>query len=232
MVEPSSVPNFRISRVSELGTGGSEQVASWSMTAGEDSELIDMAGAAAELAAEFATKVSAPRLAEHVAQLAAEPRSSVHAPNAMAKAQSYLTRELEQIGWTVRRDPFVVGWRFGATDRPGTRAMPWKLRLFRRLAGVNLVAELPGVEPGAPTIVLGAHVDSVQGSPGADDNASGVAVLLETARLLREAEVRAGVTLVVFDLEELGLIGSSVAARRLTQARRVQGMLCLESVGY
>ncbi|WP_308429412.1 M28 family peptidase [Streptomyces albiflavescens] len=50
-----------------------------------------------------------------------------------------------------------------------------------------------------PAVVVDAHLDSVSGSPGADDNASGVAAVLETARLLSEAPVPPRVVLAVFD---------------------------------
>lgn len=194
--------------------------------------MTDLQDDAASLAATLASKVSADRLGAHVAELAAEPRGWLHGYEPMRRAQRYVTAELEQAGWTVQRDPFVVRWSFGTTDRPGTRAMPLKVRMHRRLTGVNLVATLPGTAPAAPSVVVGAHLDSVQGSPGADDNASGVAVLLETARVLAELDERAAVTMIVFDLEELGLIGSRVAARRLVRTRPVRGMICLESVGY
>jgi Zn-dependent M28 family amino/carboxypeptidase len=58
-----------------------------------------------------------------------------------------------------------------------------------------------------PYLLLGAHYDTVPGSPGADDNASAVAVCLECARLLKEQDI--GSTMVVlFNREEDGLLGS------------------------
>jgi Zn-dependent M28 family amino/carboxypeptidase len=70
----------------------------------------------------------------------------------------------------------------------------------------NIVANSGGAEEG-PFLLLGAHYDSVPGCPGADDNASAVAVCLECARLLKEHEV--GSTMIVlFNREEDGLLGS------------------------
>src|SRR5512139_39060 len=66
----------------------------------------------------------------------------------------------------------------------------------------NLIATLPGSEPHLPMLLLAAHYDGPAGSPGADDNASGVAVLLETARLLAGATPRRTVRFVAFTLEE------------------------------
>ncbi|MFB7504640.1 MULTISPECIES: M28 family peptidase [Streptomyces] len=173
----------------------------------------------------------AARLRRHVEFLAAEPRSRRRAPRAMRRAEEYVHDELTAAGWLVERRPFDVRWRIGSTDRHGHRTLALKLRLHRRLRGANLIASLPGSGDG-PVVVVGAHLDSVSGSPGADDNASGVAVVLETARLLSAAPVPPRVVLAVFDMEELGLIGARQAARELGRSGGVRGMICLESVGY
>ena len=82
-------------------------------------------------------------------------------------------------------------------------------------------------------IILGAHFDSVQGTPGADDNASGVAVLLEAARLLARARVRSEILFCAFNLEELNMIGSGYFAKKLKSAgKKVDAMISLEMVGY
>ncbi|MFI6858179.1 M28 family peptidase [Streptomyces sp. NPDC050416] len=173
----------------------------------------------------------AARLRQHVEFLAAEPRSRLWAPRAMQRAEAYVRDELTVAGWLVERHPFDARWQIGSTDRHGHRALALKPRLHRRLRGANLIASLPGSGDG-PAVVVGAHLDSVSGSPGADDNASGVAVLLETARLLSEAPVAPHVVLAVFDMEELGLIGARQAVRELGRRGGVRGMICLESVGY
>ncbi|MER6978363.1 M28 family peptidase [Streptomyces carpinensis] len=117
------------------------------------------------------------------------------------------------------------------TDRHGHRALGFKPRLHRQLQWTNLIASLGAAQEDAATALIGAHLDSVSGSPGADDNASGVAVVLETARLLTRLRIEPRVTLAVFDMEELGLIGARHAARGLSRSRRIAGMICLESVG-
>jgi hypothetical protein len=70
----------------------------------------------------------------------------------------------------------------------------------------NIVATAGAVEA-APSLLLGAHYDTVPGSPGADDNASAVAVCLECARLLK-ANATGSTTIVLFNREEDGLLGS------------------------
>jgi aminopeptidase YwaD len=86
---------------------------------------------------------------------------------------------------------------------------------------------------GASLIVLGSHFDSVPGTPGADDNASGVAVLLETARLLSRTRLRSELLFCGFNLEELNMIGSSYFARKLkSTGAKVDAMVSLEMIGY
>ena len=88
------------------------------------------------------------------------------------------------------------------------------LQLFRTASGeaANVIGRLAGTAPGARAIVVSAHYDhlGVRGAtyPGADDNASGVAVLLAVARHLRVAAPRHPVLLVAFDAEEQGLRGA------------------------
>ena len=97
---------------------------------------------------------------------------------------------------------------------------------------VNLIAEIPGSQRADEIIVLGAHYDTVETTPGADDNASAVAVLLEAARLLHGRRPRRTVRFVAFACEEpphfhMDTMGSQVYARRCRErGERVVGMLC------
>lgn len=85
----------------------------------------------------------------------------------------------------------------------------------------------------APLIILGAHIDSVTHTPGADDNASGVAVMLEAARLLGHVETQSEILFCAFNLEELNMIGSTAFAHKLKAAgTQVAAMISLEMVGY
>jgi len=89
-----------------------------------------------------------------------------------------------------------------------------------------------------PLLIVGAHYDSIPGSPGADDNASAVAALLELARwigprLRSGGPYRARLQLVAYDLEEDGLIGSFVHSGVLERAGTLlHGMIALEMLGY
>ena len=97
----------------------------------------------------------------------------------------------------------------------------------------NLIGRQGDDQRGGSMIVLGAHFDSVQGTPGADDNASGVALLLEAARLLARARLRSQVLFCAFNLEELNMIGSSYFVKKLKSAgAKIAAMISLEMVGY
>jgi len=101
----------------------------------------------------------------------------------------------------------------------------------------NLEVVLPGQRPASAAILVGAHYDSVYGSPGANDNGSGVAVLLELARLLSGERLGRSLRLVAFVNEEppffrTGLMGSLVYARACrARGDALAAMLCLETVG-
>ena len=101
----------------------------------------------------------------------------------------------------------------------------------------NLEITIPGREQPSSIVLAGAHYDTVPGSPGADDNASGVAALIELARLLRDARTAKTIRLVAFVNEEppffsYGNMGSQVYARA-ARARRddIRIMFSLEMLG-
>ena len=100
----------------------------------------------------------------------------------------------------------------------------------RRL--VNLVAR-PAAFPAGPRLIVGAHVDTVIGTPGADDNASGVAALLELSRIAAPISWRLPIEFVAFTLEEWGMIGSAHYAARMRRERvALRGMMSLEMLGF
>jgi Zn-dependent M28 family amino/carboxypeptidase len=158
------------------------------------------------------------RLQAHLDQLAAAPRPSGSVE--LDAARNYVTRELESSGWNVTRQPWDV-----LADPGGP------------LHGINLVAE-HARHPlgGGPRFVVGAHLDSRPNSPGADDNISAVATLLEIARVLPldwPDPAALALELVVFDLEENGMLGGEFHARQcLEQRTDLRGMVALEMLGY
>jgi len=102
----------------------------------------------------------------------------------------------------------------------------------------NIVVTLEGGSRGDETIVIGAHYDTTFGTPGADDNASAVAVLLELCRALKDYRPDRTLRLIFFVLEEAPAfmtpaMGSYVYAMQArNRGENVVGMISLEMVGY
>ncbi|MFO7580173.1 MAG: M28 family peptidase [Nitrosomonas halophila] len=113
---------------------------------------------------------------------------------------------------------------------------------YKGAAVSNVVAEITRGEHPTRRYVVGAHYDSVYGTVGADDNASGVAVMLELATMLQQNRALLAddlvIRLVAFALEEppvfsTRFMGSRVHARAMQAGQEsLEGMICLEMVGY
>jgi aminopeptidase YwaD len=139
-------------------------------------------------------------------------------PDALEAAAAFIHAELAETGLEVQRQSFLYDHR----------------------AHDNVVGVREGSDPSRPWIIVGAHFDSTPHTPGADDNASGVAALLEIARVLREFTPAATVHFVGFNLEEIQRwvppvyrVGSREYVRWLTdQVAVVDGAFVLEMVGY
>ena len=156
-------------------------------------------------------------LKRHVVALADEiGERNVWRPQSMAAAAAYIRTEFEAAGYEVNVQSF---------SSRGENVS-------------NLEAVLPGNAAADEIIVIGAHYDSVAGSPGADDNASGVAALLELARLLAGTTLPRSVRFVAFANEEAPFfygdeMGSNLyATRAQEQGERIKAMLSLETMAY
>ena len=154
------------------------------------------------------------RLRAHVTVLAGE-RHPEFSSTALDAAGEYVAEQLAALGLRVERHAFT----------------------FRGREYHNVVGTTPAVRPDRPRILVGAHFDTVPGTPGADDNASGVAAMLETARLVAGDELDAIVEFAGFNLEEPQGLTFRVGSRAYaTDARRrgirYAGVFVLEMVGY
>ena len=96
--------------------------------------------------------------------------------------------------------------------------------------GVNVVAVQPGTLYPNQVYIIGGHYDSVS-NPGADDNASGVAAVLECARILSQYQSNYTIKYIAFDLEELGLYGS-YAYVQMHPGENIRGMISADMVCY
>jgi Zn-dependent M28 family amino/carboxypeptidase len=98
----------------------------------------------------------------------------------------------------------------------------------------NYILNLGASNPtNQPPLLLAAHYDGVPGTPGADDNATGVAVLLELIREFANTPLAIPLRFIAFDLEEYGMVGSEIYAQQLKEKNeKVRLMFSLEMLGY
>ncbi|MGI8934974.1 M28 family peptidase [Leptolyngbya sp. BC1307] len=152
-----------------------------------------------------------------------------------------LNRHLQAL--TGPRDPYLASGRYQLAQQYIRSALSeWgqvkaQRFLVRGREHINWSLDLAGDQSQLAPILVGAHYDTVPGSPGADDNASGVAVMLVLAELLADKastnRPHRPIHLVAFDLEEYGLVGSTTCAQTWRQAQRpIHLMLSLEMLGY
>lgn len=155
-------------------------------------------------------------LSNHVYELAGRiGERNLYNISRLRAAEQYVSAQLVGFGFEVQRQVYEVSGQEVA----------------------NLAAELPGVKDPAKIVVVGAHYDSVLGSPGANDNASGVAALLELARLWHARAPAHTVRFVAFVNEEPPFfqsseMGSFVYARQCrANGDQIVAMLSLETMG-
>jgi hypothetical protein len=178
--------------------------------------------------------VSQARLEAHLHALCAlgpRPESNRAATEATL---AYLETELKSYGYEPRREPFdaiMQEWR-ETTAADGTKTLRMTSR--RGVKHHNLIVDKLGQGADAATVCeLGAHYDSVPFGPGADDNGSGVAAVLETARLLAPVATDKSIRFVFYAMEEEGLVGSKAHVQELVRQQQVpEAALVLDMVGF
>lgn len=158
------------------------------------------------------------RLRSHVESLAVTigERNAFDNYKELILSQKYISRELEKSGYKVVQHNFEVGGRVVS----------------------NLEVSIEGHSPSKEIIVVGAHYDSAENTPAANDNGSGVAALLELARALKHEKLKRTVRFVFFVNEEPPYfhtedMGSLRYAKSCRKNRdNIIGMLSLETIGY
>lgn len=133
----------------------------------------------------------------------------------LVRTSGYLTQQLRAYGY----DPKLQ--EFGTGDSAGT----------------NVSVLRPGTQTPDQKILVGAHYDTVAGSPGADDNASAVATALEIARIFANTPTEKTLQVVFFDQEEQqpngeGLLGSRAFANQPANLTGLNSAVILEMLGY
>ncbi len=166
-------------------------------------------------AEEIARGIDPQRMRQHIRVLAGDIGVRRAGSATEARAREYVAGQLRQFGYDVQLTPVKL---------PGGA-----------VSG-NVIAELPGASPQA--MLIGAHLDSKSPSPGANDNASGVAVLLELARVFRSTTPPMTCIFVAFGAEEMidrtrehHHYGSRVLATNAALRKRLVCMTSLDMVG-
>lgn len=111
-------------------------------------------------------------------------------------------------------------------------ALGYQVELHDYGSGVNVVGVLPGASLPDERVLVAAHYDHIPGCAGADDNGSGLAGLLEVARVLAQAEFDRSLVLACWDEEEWGLIGAAAYAQRAhDRAEQIVANYTFEMIG-
>jgi aminopeptidase YwaD len=153
------------------------------------------------------------RLKDDLHRLVGE-RHPFSSPIRLQETEAYLRRQFTEAGLTVTKQPFQA---LGGT--------------YHNVIGTALPDT--GPSQSATPLILAAHFDTVQGSPGADDNASALAVLLSITRQVRSVKLTRPIRFIAFNLEEANLLGSSAYTAFLKKNREaIHGAIVLECVGY
>jgi aminopeptidase YwaD len=154
------------------------------------------------------------RISRHLHALVRE-RHPETSPRALRKTAHYLATQFSKTGWA------TSGQLVHAGDKT-----------YRNVVATKYPGG-PGRGSTLPPLLIGAHYDTVSGSPGADDNASGLVVLLEVASRLRTQPLARPVWLVAFCLEEQDRLGSQAFVSRLkAEGHELAGAIILECVGF
>lgn len=162
-------------------------------------------------------EITPDQLSSHVSALAVDiGERNVFQPSALHAAEDYITLTWQQQGYTVTRHAYEV----------------------RGVQCANLIVTCPGSTVSDEMILIGAHYDSVIGCPGANDNGSGVAALLELSKLFIRSNPSVSVRFVAFVNEEPPFffwdkMGSAVyAAAARKRGDSIRFMVALETIGY
>jgi hypothetical protein len=155
-------------------------------------------------------RVDQQRLRAHIDAID-ERRHAFDQPEALQEAADYVEAQLVSYSYPVTLDPVT----FNSTTFP------------------NVIGVQQGTVCPERVFIVGAHYDSVPSTPGADDDASGIAGMLEIARALADTPLPATVWFTGFTMEEDGLVGSRhMAQQEASAGTPVIGMFSLEMIGY
>ncbi|MDA0667583.1 MAG: M20/M25/M40 family metallo-hydrolase [Planctomycetota bacterium] len=209
--------------------------------------------------AKVAGNASEARLTQHLVALTGMGPRRAGDPEIGVRTVEYLERELHALGVETEREVFTCTPEVKLSFQRGEEEIEIPGNFFsqtisqsRVLSGfegsavfttgdnqpvqqINLLATIPGTKNPNRILEISAHHDTVPGTVGADDNTSGVMVLLELARLLQQHRPEYTVRLCFFAAEEIGLRGSYEHVRRMLdsgEVNQVFGLINMDTVGF
>jgi hypothetical protein len=165
------------------------------------------------------TDTPAPKLPEygslaltHMESISGGIGARLAGTDAEAQTVQYLVRVFEELRYPSQVQPFSV-----TVDG-------------KKIQSANIIAVKHGVS--SQEIIVGGHYDSVETGKGADDNASGIGVILEVADLIKDKEIPYTIRFILFGAEEAGLQGSKYYVSQMTQEQKQNtiAMINLDSV--
>lgn len=160
--------------------------------------------------AAMVAQVDSNRLRTLVQQYAVPRHYTTHL-STLARVRDSLQQQLQRLQLPVKRHEFT----------------------FNNVACANVLARQSGHRNDSSIWIVDAHFDGVSNSPGADDNASGVAGMLEIARILSQYEFEQSLHYIGFDVEELGLVGSNrYVFTAIDPGDSIRGVFNFEMIGF
>jgi hypothetical protein len=174
--------------------------------------------------------ITADRLLAHIRMLPTKRSgwSDEAHQRGLRDTEKLLTDHLTALGYHVELDPVdAIGRHRDSGDKEAASEKPFN----------NLIIEIKGTTRPEEVLLFSAHIDAVPNAPGADDDGTGVAALLEAARVLKDRPMQRTVRLAFFNLEEAGLVGSRAYCERLKPRleegkEKIVGMVSIDMIGF
>ena len=165
------------------------------------------------------TETSADNMMKTVREISGYPRSVDDATH--LDAMNYVTDKLTEYGYEPQKQSFEFDY------------MDFSNETTKTVNGTNIVAVKPAdLTPNGDILIIGAHYDGEKSFPAANDNGSGLSVLLELARVLKNLPSDTEIRFVAFDAEETGLNGSKAYVKTLKdEQENIVGMINFDMLG-
>ena len=164
-------------------------------------------------------------------------RSLTRAPAGLAKTEDYIEKTFTALGYHCELQEYTVESDAVQQKQKSVASTTASFNVIGKRAR-NIIASLPGSDPGGAIIIVGAHYDSVFDCPAANDNATGIACLLEMARELSHKKLARTVRFVAFTNEEPPFFSTpDMGSRRYAKLcadrkEKIAAMLSFETMGY